>query len=333
MSTASGIPLDTAAIASTVLEGILYGFSVLMYVGTIWSLTNGRKKHDVNMKMVAIASALLVLSTVHMIMDIIRVEEGLVQYRDTFPGGPNGFFADVAQWSFVYKNVIYTLQTLLGDGVVIYRCYVVWQSAYIIIFPMIMWCSVATTGIGCVYTLSKATTDSNNIFSKETGQWITAYYASTLATNLIGTILLAFRIWSVDRNVSNLRSRRSSLGPLLLIIIDAGVLYSVTLLGALVCFVSANRGQYVLLDMIMPIISIAFYMVIIRVGISKRHGGLHSTTGRSASHSQMLQDQQQYSMKRVQVHITKLTETNEDGTPFTNDDLSGSRKMQSYDEV
>ena len=54
-----------------------------------------------------------------MVIDIIRAYEGLVLYRDTYPNGPIGFFSDVAQWSFVCKNLIYMLQTLVGDGVVV----------------------------------------------------------------------------------------------------------------------------------------------------------------------------------------------------------------------
>lgn len=56
----------------------------------------------------------------HMIIDIIRTYEGLVQYRDVHePDGPIDFFSDVSQWSFVSKNLIYVLQTLVGDGVVV----------------------------------------------------------------------------------------------------------------------------------------------------------------------------------------------------------------------
>jgi hypothetical protein len=47
------------------------------------------------------------------------MEQGLVVQRNTFPGGPAAFFADVSQTTFVAKNVIYTLQTLLGDGIVV----------------------------------------------------------------------------------------------------------------------------------------------------------------------------------------------------------------------
>jgi len=54
-----------------------------------------------------------------MITDIIRLEDGLVKYRDTFQNGPSGFFADVSQPTYLAKNVFYALHTLLADGVVV----------------------------------------------------------------------------------------------------------------------------------------------------------------------------------------------------------------------
>jgi hypothetical protein len=50
--------------------------------------------------------------------------EGLILYRDTYPGGPVAYFSDVSQWTFVAKNCVYTAQTLIGDGVVVSFVYV-----------------------------------------------------------------------------------------------------------------------------------------------------------------------------------------------------------------
>lgn len=115
------------------------GFSLLMFIGTIWVLTREDRRHY-NWTMIAVAVILLVLSTVvssfvdvldfivfltilvsvkHMIVDIVRTQEGLVKYRDTFLGGPVAFFGDVAQNTYVIKSALYTLQTLVGDGVVV----------------------------------------------------------------------------------------------------------------------------------------------------------------------------------------------------------------------
>ncbi|KAF8835805.1 hypothetical protein BDN67DRAFT_998576 [Paxillus ammoniavirescens] len=320
-----GIPLDTAAVISTVLEAILYGFSILMFIGTMWALTKRCTSCGVSRRMVAVACSLLLFSTAHMVIDIIRIEEGLVQQRDTFPGGPIAFFSDVAQWSFVSKNVLYMLQTLVGDGVVIYRCYVVWQSFWVIAIPLMLWLSVAVTGVGCVYFISQATTNKENIFTPMTGPWITAFLAATLFTNILSTSLLAFRIWSVGKRVLNVSIQASNvLWPVLRILLDAGVLYSLSLLAALVCFVTKNTGHYVLIDMIMPIISLTFYMVIIRITIAKSNsqGNIVPSSGLSNPMDRLSvrvsrgggredDEENRYPLKRMEVHITQFKEVNE----------------------
>ncbi|KAG0695029.1 hypothetical protein DFH29DRAFT_859067 [Suillus ampliporus] len=304
-----GIPLDTSAVVSTVLEGILYGFSVLMFMGTIWALTYKRRIKDVNYTNAVVAVLLLILSTAHMVVDIIRIEEGLVTYRDTFPGGPPAFFADVAQNTFVNKNLIYTLQTMLGDGIVIYRCYVVWQSIWVIVIPSVLWFGSTVSGFFAVRSVSQATTEAGNIFAKATGEWITTFYALTLATNLSASVFLAYRIWMVERSVSAIRATKSSMMPILRVLVDAAVLYSVALFSALVCFVEWNDGQYIVLDMIMPIISITFYMVIIRIAINKNTHSYLSTAHGGTTNEMAGGISRRYHLKPLKVHISQLTHT------------------------
>lgn len=65
--------------------------------------------------------------------------------------------------------------------------------------------------------------------------------------------LLIFRIWQINSRTTS-RVSGSSLMPVLLVIMDAGVLYSVTLLSALMCFVNKSNGQYIVLDMVSHIL-------------------------------------------------------------------------------
>ncbi|KAI9455616.1 hypothetical protein HD554DRAFT_2240122 [Boletus coccyginus] len=317
-----GIALDDAAIMSTSLEAILYGFSVLMFIGTMWVLTREKGRTASNRMMISVAVILLVLSTAHMIVDIVRIDHGLVKEANTFPGGPNAFFGDVAQPTFVIKNAIYTLQTLLGDGVVIYRCYVVWQSFWSIVLPSLLWCSVAVSGVGSVYSVSQATTNASDIFAKETAQWITAFYASTLTANLLSSGLLAYRIWMIERSVASVRvSAKSTIMPVLRILVDAALLYSATLFTALLCFVNSNNGQYVVLDMVilarsvttlvMPIISIAFYMVLIRVAMGQQTVYHFSSAARGTAAIES--HDTSYGMRPMQVHISQFSRN--DSTP------------------
>ena len=108
-----------------------------MFGATIWTLLSQRSTHLANYKVFVVACVLLLFSTAvrvpwiitghklivgdtkHLDIDIIRVMEGLILYRDTYPGGPVAYFSDVSQWTFVAKNYVYTTQTLIGDGVVV----------------------------------------------------------------------------------------------------------------------------------------------------------------------------------------------------------------------
>ena len=66
-------------------------------------------------------------------------------------------------------------------------------------------------------------------------------------------VLLVCRIWHVDRKTTRLRAgRQSQLRPILQILVDAGTIYTLTLLVALICFLSQTNGQYVVLDMVSP---------------------------------------------------------------------------------
>ncbi|KAG2347121.1 hypothetical protein BDR05DRAFT_1043978 [Suillus weaverae] len=297
----SGIPLDSANVLSTSLECILYGFSVLMFMGTVWALTYKRRMQDMNRPISVVAILLFVLSTAHIIVDIFRAEEGLVKYRDTFPGGPVGFFGDITQKSYATKHAIYLLQTLLADGVVIYRCFVVWQCVWVIIVPSLLWCGSVVTGVAANYYIARASS-SAVIFAKPLGQWITAFVVLTITTNLLSSGLLAYRIWAIDRDNSTIRATKSTMMPIIRVLMDAAILYSATLIVTLICFLCSNNGQMVLVDMAVPIMAIAFYMVLIRIAIT-RETRSHLSTAPSGTPSEM----EQGKLRPFQARICQLT--------------------------
>ncbi|KAG2116179.1 hypothetical protein DEU56DRAFT_748403 [Suillus clintonianus] len=307
MTFSKGISQDSAAIMSTVLEGMLYGFSVLMFIGTMWALTYKRHIRDANRPITAVAVLLLVLSTAHMVVDIIRTEDGLVKYR-SISGGSEAFFADVPGEIFVIKNVIFVLQTLVADGVVIYRCYVVWQTVWVTILPSILWCSVAATGVYSAFNFSRVAhmaSVSGSVPSPAAREWILTFYALAFVTNLLSSGLLVFRIWKIERSVSTSRATKSTTTSILRVIVDAAIVYSIALLCTLITSVCSNNGTFVMIDILMPIISIVFYMVMIRIAISRNS---HVLTVRGWSTSETNRGNlQQYPLKPMQVHISQLT--------------------------
>ncbi|KAG1764563.1 hypothetical protein EDD22DRAFT_883336 [Suillus occidentalis] len=308
---ASDIPLDAGTLMSTVLEGILYGFSILLFMGTIWSLTYKQHKKDINRPIVMVVILLWMLSTAHIIVNIIRIEYAFVKYRSTYPGGPAAFLADVTQQTYVLKHALYVLQTLLADGVVIYRCYVVWQSIWIIILPSMLWCSVAVTGVVGLYCASQSGSNSGDMSAQVLAPWVTAFFALTIATNLLSSGLLVYRIWSIESNVSTTRTTKSTMIPLMRVLMDTAVLYSVVLFIALICFVCSNNGEVVMLDMVMPIVSIAFYMVLVRIAITRNTRNYSNINIIRRTSNESRQESSRQNMKPLQVHLSQFN----DGTP------------------
>ncbi|KAG2356236.1 hypothetical protein BDR07DRAFT_1423870, partial [Suillus spraguei] len=239
MAFALPISLDTATIISTALKCILYGFSVLMFIGTMWALTYKRTVRDISRPITAAAVLLLILSTTHIILGIVWTEYG----------GPAAYFADVSQTIYVVKNSIYILQTLLGDAVAIYRCYVVWQAAWVIVLPSILWCDVAVTGALAVYNDSRIS--STGVSSTEVVmECMGAFCGLTLAANLSSSGLLAYRIWKIERNASASRTTKVMTTSITRVIMDSAVLYTVVLLSTLAGSLCSGSGPFILIDMV-----------------------------------------------------------------------------------
>lgn len=69
----------------------------------------------------------------------------------------------------------------------------------------------------------------------------------TFATNVICTVLVAYRIWYINRK-QLVASRNRRLRPLMLLIVESGAIYSATLLVLLILYNADSWFQYVILD-------------------------------------------------------------------------------------
>ncbi|TFY83351.1 hypothetical protein EWM64_g658 [Hericium alpestre] len=233
--------------------------------------------------MVLVACMLFILSTLHVGVGTYRCIVGTIYYRDDMPGGPSMYFGDLKAFPFIFLNVVYMLQTLLGDSMVIYRCYVVWQSFRIIIFPVIMLTATLVTGIGGIWA-SSILPSGAAIFAKGAANWITSFYSLSMATNIICTSLLVYRIWKTAADVRrHLATSALPLMSVLLVIVDAALLYTFTLLTSLILFAIGSNAQDLIVSMLVPIISITFYMVIMRSGLAKLPSSPRSTAERAAA--------------------------------------------------
>lgn len=124
------------------------------------------------------------------------------------------------------------------------------------------------------------------------------------------------------------RCSKSALIPALHAIVDAALLYSVALFVTLICFVTANNGEYVAVNLVNliqdsfsasrltsaiflqvnPIISIAFYLVLMRVSLRRAnvtHYVERELTPQEAAHE----------LHPLEVHISQFS-SNDANPPY-----------------
>ncbi|KAK6969195.1 hypothetical protein R3P38DRAFT_3337131 [Favolaschia claudopus] len=256
---------DRLAIFSIVFEAILYGFSLFMFAVTVYVLLRGPKLKKANAPFVGVACLLFVLSTIHISIDLDRLYLGFIVYRDRFPGGPKVWFADPHQALWVFKMSAYGMQTLLGDGVVVYRCYRVWNSVWAAVIPMLLWLYVLVTVVGTTYLSSQRSTTS--ISAGILGRWINAFLVATWTCNLTGTAILAFKLWRVERNIRRHRLTAGVTSSVLAVVLDA--LYSLALVVIIIFRIVKFYAGSVVVDMLAPLISICFNLIFLRIGLQK----------------------------------------------------------------
>ncbi|KAJ7750626.1 hypothetical protein B0H16DRAFT_1549668 [Mycena metata] len=150
-------------------------------------------------------------------------------------------------------NIIYGVNNIVADGLVIYRCYSIWeQNIYVVILPIIL--LVLTSVFGVDLRLPSS-----------------PFFALSFATNVLVTALTAGRIWWLYRKAqvylkADVKHRYlSAIG----ITVESGVLYSATVLAYLIlgAIPGAEIVQGPIFQMLTQVMGIAPTLIIVRVGL------------------------------------------------------------------
>jgi hypothetical protein len=143
----------------------------------------------------------------------------------------------------------------------------VWQKWWVIILPAALWCTVLgkiqshlskrfmvnafsiATGSGLLNILSKGIHgETIEVFSLS--RWITPFCSASLVANFVATGLLALRIWQVQRKTSGCSGpvSKTVLYRFGRVLVESGMLYSTSLLIALILYICKSNGQYIMID-------------------------------------------------------------------------------------
>ncbi|KAF8806051.1 hypothetical protein BYT27DRAFT_7141559 [Phlegmacium glaucopus] len=270
----SGLTVLEATFIGTVLEGLTYGLYCVMFV--LYIQVHTRKKRVDRDLLIYPLSTLFILCTAFFALDF--VEEFLTIMR----GQRRQFLV----WRLnIITSAIYSFIDFIAQGVLMYRCWVVWnRQVLIIVVPFILSIiSLATslTLVGELVILGK--TQQFN----DPPAWFTPIgilsFSLSLAVNAIFTGLLVFKI--VKTSLAFRRSGARNPGgkndylPLISILIESGVVLFVVELLWVVLF-SLNSNEFYLFGGPIAITyGIIPTMIVVRVGMGNANNQTSSLEG------------------------------------------------------
>jgi hypothetical protein len=260
---AADIPLDKAYLTAIWLETLFYGMNFVLFFSCLYAIRYKRKT-PLNKFTLSMAIIMFLFSTVHVSLGFQRLIFGFIYLRNQ-PGGPAAFFSNVSIPANVAKVCIHTINSVLGDSIVVWRCYHVWgKNLAVCAFPVLLIFGSAACGFGQTYYFAIAKT-THSAFNSRLERWLVSLFSISLCTNVVVTSLVAFRIWYLIKcmNVYSEGSLHTSrYWKVVRLIIESGAIYSAALVFEITFYVLHSNAFYIVYDPIAQLTGIVPTMII-----------------------------------------------------------------------
>ncbi|KAI0087735.1 hypothetical protein BDY19DRAFT_219876 [Irpex rosettiformis] len=277
---ASDIPLDKAYLTAIWLETLFYGMNFVLFVGCVTTLTIYRRTPAVNKLLLAVALIMFFFSSAHVTLGFQRLIEGFIHRRE-WPGGPDAFFSDVSIPANVVKVGIHTVNSIIGDSVVVWRCFLVWGRDWkMCALPILLIIASAVCGFAQTVYFARAKA-LHSAFAHTLQIWNGSLFSLSLATNVCATLLISLRV--VYRYMLRLGGSRTAFRywRVLVIIIESGMVYSIALICEITLYFLHSNAFYIVYDPIAQLTAITPTLIIILAALQLTANDVHSRMTRS----------------------------------------------------
>ncbi|KAJ8502353.1 hypothetical protein ONZ45_g11850 [Pleurotus djamor] len=279
----STFDIDETQLVSLFVEAVLFGFVLVSFPPCIHALlwSNGARKppSSIQWPMLLVAIVLAAFATLEMSLTLLHSIKAFILYKGA--GGPIEQLTNISDWMNIMGTVNVVFPIIFGDGVLIYRCWIVYGKAYwVIVVPLFL---LLGSFITAIWSIVLEVT----LQSRVTLQFVKLkpiILTSTLTTlfqNILTTSLIIWRIWRVDRETAQYFNTLQASGDtiyqppgrphpptrlrqVLRIVIESGLLLTVIAIVSTVVYVVNGNAFLVVGNAQTQAISIAFNLIIIR---------------------------------------------------------------------
>ncbi|KAF8184795.1 hypothetical protein BJ912DRAFT_974096 [Pholiota molesta] len=211
--------------------------------------------------------AMFLVATGDLVVNLYRFLRAFVLHVD--PLGPTSYFFDFTRWDALAHNAMLCIMTWLGDALVIYRCYVIWDRKLWVTYK-----SVLHFPVFDLLLLNHTGSNAALFF------WFTHPNVESPSgiAHWLGRSILRIRAKHDhdrdDRHRHSVDSGLVHVSPLNLlaimrIIIESAMIYTLQLLVLIVLFPLQEFAQLIVQNTVIPSIGIIFVLIAVRVHFSR----------------------------------------------------------------
>ncbi|KAF5311835.1 hypothetical protein D9619_003859 [Psilocybe cf. subviscida] len=288
------LDVENAALIALFVQSVLYGLFLFAFFLSCYYIWEQHRRHGdhrgANMKILLVLVTMVILASIHIGATMWRI-------LDAFVWVPRDRTADVLgsikTTAYLVRSGAYEVQTLVADGFMIYRLYMVWGRNRLICIPAVitqMGAFAAT--VGSLHQNVASAGNRSALFSPAQEAWNTAFVILTLFTNGYATgasfihakspyafltgvreALIAGKIWYFQRKENEALKDPlcGNLGRTAAIVIESGAIYSVSLVVFIALYEVRSEGVDIMFNCLPHIIGIAFSLIIVRVAAGISH--------------------------------------------------------------
>ncbi|KAK1218240.1 hypothetical protein PQX77_014613 [Marasmius sp. AFHP31] len=274
------IGIQDAIVAGIILESTLYGlFLLLSFISLYAMLQHGRRFapttqygwtmpglsrptwYALKRPMFLGGFAIMVTVSGHWISSIVQLFQAFHH-----PGGVEAFVADPSHATQLAKNIFLTSSAVIGNMVIIYPLWVVWDRGILItVIPIFL--NLGTGGTVICYLFRTATAGTIIFIGKKgsIGPWIAAESLLSTCANIYCSAFISWKIWNHTKDSKTTpagkRTSHRSLSRVLLYVIESAALYAIWQIASLTAFFMHSAVHLLIVDSYPAIAGISFMSI------------------------------------------------------------------------
>ncbi|KAJ7130939.1 hypothetical protein C8R46DRAFT_1202025 [Mycena filopes] len=273
------LPPAESQLLAQLLESIFWGIYVITLGFTLKALlriqNRWKRSAEISKPMLFVVIFMGCVATFDMCLTFVINLNAFVFYD----GPAKEAFDNTSGWLDVMGSVDVIVQTILGDIMLIYRCWIVYGRSWLAISVPVLLALAGLALIGVTIFL-EVTLPAASQFLNPYKQVVISTWALTICINVVTTSLILFRIWRADQLNADLlasqTSSRKSRNPYhnaRRIIIESGLLYTTVATVTASTYIAGSNAFTPLTGIDVQMIGIAFNLILIRVHRNRAAAG------------------------------------------------------------